>query len=251
MMPIKSATDIQERSAYKSLRNLLINYRFRPGEQLYPGRIAESLQMSSTPVREMLHRMSAENLALLVPHKGFFAKTLLEREMRELFDIIYGLLTHVVRTCHDSIAVKLVDVPSEHILWSGTAISLDDPEAVALAVENVLRSVIELSGNECALNAMSNWLDRTHYIRCLSKERRKQANRIIDQLHDIIDDLRMNNHKRAIKHLSLQHSSLMTNLAELVREGIVRSHAQSLDQALSHIERDRIVASAPSNCREQ
>src|ERR1700712_3223023 len=79
---------------YARLKHLLVNYRFKPDAQLHPTELADRLKVSSTPVREALHRLAGEHLLLSVPNKGFYSKVLAFEEMKELFVISTVLLQH-------------------------------------------------------------------------------------------------------------------------------------------------------------
>ena len=63
-------------TVYARLKDHIINYRFRPGEQLQITDLAEQLNMGKTPLREALTRLHGEELVISIPNRGFFAKRL-------------------------------------------------------------------------------------------------------------------------------------------------------------------------------
>jgi DNA-binding GntR family transcriptional regulator len=244
-MPVRVSSDFWESPSYCSLRTLLINYRFKPGEQLHPAHIADCLRMSSTPIREMLHRMSAEHLLTTVPGRGFFARTLTEREMRELLELIHLVFTHAISTCPlttaDPLLAETLRPTGSALPWRGATL--------ADAVESVLQKVAQLSGNQTVCHSLRNWLDRTHYVRSLDAEDDAHGEEMIARLHEFLGCLRANDQKGALKKLSAQLRATLPRLSGLVREGIIRCHEQSLDQTLSDLERKgrfKCAGAAPS-----
>jgi len=59
--------------AYLSLRDQLIMLRIQPGEPIDDDRLARSLGMGRTPVREALKRLEGDRLVVSFPRRGTFA----------------------------------------------------------------------------------------------------------------------------------------------------------------------------------
>src|SRR5262249_39450202 len=81
---------------YTELKHTVLNYRFAPGRPLHLGELAEQLKVSSTPIREALHRLEGEHLLAFIPNKGFFCKVLNIDEMRELSVLRYVLVEYPI-----------------------------------------------------------------------------------------------------------------------------------------------------------
>ena len=56
--------------AYRALWNGIVGGRIESGAQLRPDTIAEQLDISTTPVREALHRMEGDGLVVKLPYRG-------------------------------------------------------------------------------------------------------------------------------------------------------------------------------------
>lgn len=59
-------------TAYKSIRDKIINLELKPGEPLSDKLLAEELEMSRTPVREALIILSVSDMVVLKPQTGTF-----------------------------------------------------------------------------------------------------------------------------------------------------------------------------------
>ena len=77
---------------YLSLKEKLIAYEFSQGKRIYIGPLAEQFGVSTTPVRESLHRLAAEGLVVRAQQKGFFAMTLCEKNIREQYEVTRQIL---------------------------------------------------------------------------------------------------------------------------------------------------------------
>ena len=77
---------------YLSLKEKIIAYEFSQGKRIYIGPLAEQFGVSTTPVRESLHRLAAEGLVIRAQQKGFFAMTLCEKNVREQYEVTRQIL---------------------------------------------------------------------------------------------------------------------------------------------------------------
>jgi DNA-binding GntR family transcriptional regulator len=87
---------------YQAIKARLVAYDFPPGERIYLEPIAETLGVSTTPVREAMNRLAERDLVIKAENKGFFAMTLSEARLRGHYH-----LTRLVLTC------GLEDLPPE------------------------------------------------------------------------------------------------------------------------------------------
>jgi DNA-binding GntR family transcriptional regulator len=80
----------QDKSAkglYKQIKADLMNSVYKPGQRIVIDQLAERLRVSSTPVREILNRLAAEELVVIVPQMGFFMPLLTETDLRNLYSM--------------------------------------------------------------------------------------------------------------------------------------------------------------------
>jgi len=68
----KSENENIIKRVYQSIKERVISYDVPPGERLNIEQLAEQLRVSTTPVRESLNRLVAEELILMIPRMGFF-----------------------------------------------------------------------------------------------------------------------------------------------------------------------------------
>jgi len=73
--------------AYRTIKFAIIGLNFRPGEAVMEGKLAKSLRISKTPVRNALVRLEQEGLVETRPFRGTFVAPLTVRGIREMFQV--------------------------------------------------------------------------------------------------------------------------------------------------------------------
>lgn len=68
------------------IRNDIIHLRFRPGDPLSENKLAEEFQVSRTPIREALRRLSLEGLVTITPNLGARVADINLRDFQELIE---------------------------------------------------------------------------------------------------------------------------------------------------------------------
>jgi|YelNatPaOPRAMG01_1025707.scaffolds.fasta_scaffold09894_8 DNA-binding GntR family transcriptional regulator len=74
-------------AAYNYLKQSILEFDLQPGEQIPVAKIAQTLGISGTPVREALHRLIKEGLVEQKPYVGYFVRRLSIADVAELFEL--------------------------------------------------------------------------------------------------------------------------------------------------------------------
>jgi DNA-binding GntR family transcriptional regulator len=69
------------------LRERIVNLYYKPGETLNEKRLADELQVSRTPVREALIRLSVEKLVTIIPRVGARASEINLQDFQEIIEL--------------------------------------------------------------------------------------------------------------------------------------------------------------------
>lgn len=95
----------------ENLRERIVGGEFDLGEQLSEARIAKSIEVSRTPVREAINRLEMEGLLVVEPQRGSFVFSLEPEELAKLCDARVCLettaLTHAIQERPDDLAEAL------------------------------------------------------------------------------------------------------------------------------------------------
>lgn len=68
-----------------TLRNLILNGTFKPGQRLRQDELADQLGVSTMPIREALRRLEAEGLVTTLPRRGAIVSELRIEEIEEIY----------------------------------------------------------------------------------------------------------------------------------------------------------------------
>ena len=95
---------------YQALLNSIVSGQIEPGAPLRPDAIARQLEVSTTPVREAMHRLEGDGLAIKVPYQGWFVREYTEQQVRELYELRAALECFSVRLACQRITDEEVDL---------------------------------------------------------------------------------------------------------------------------------------------
>jgi DNA-binding GntR family transcriptional regulator len=82
---------------YRALLDSIITGQIESGTPLRPDVIARQLEVSTTPVREAMHRLEADGLAVKLPYQGWFVREFTDQQIRELYELRAALEAFGVR----------------------------------------------------------------------------------------------------------------------------------------------------------
>src|SRR5665213_3641148 len=71
---------------YEQIKLMAMTYAFLPGDHINEVDLARQLNVSRTPVREALNRLSSEGFTSMLPNRGFFGRLLDPTEIFNLFE---------------------------------------------------------------------------------------------------------------------------------------------------------------------
>src|SRR5947207_13095747 len=91
-------TTLPERTAEVIRQRILtLPPGYRPGDRLYPGKIAEDLDVSVTPIREALKLLASEGLVEFSPRRGASVSRYSAAELRDIISVQADLETLAIR----------------------------------------------------------------------------------------------------------------------------------------------------------
>lgn len=111
-MAVKTHSPVQVRqpkrlNLYEKLLGQIVVGKYAPGEKLIESKIAEKFKVSRTPVREILFQLVQNELVGYQANCGFFVLPLNEKEIQELYPILWTLESLALRTTSKLIATSL------------------------------------------------------------------------------------------------------------------------------------------------
>jgi len=217
---------------YNELKAIVIAYRFRPGEQLLIGELADRLRVSSTPVREALIRLQAEDLLDPVHRRGFFARELCAKEMVDLYECAGLLLKPALAqgreedSGHAFGASALTRDPIPAAVAENEIATVPDDHVRRCAeyLERAYDGIAHLSRNDVLIWMVRNIMDRTHYVRLIDLAAPARFNRTLASIREIATSLQAGDVDRATDTLEQDFELVIARMPEIIREGISRAY---------------------------
>jgi len=94
---------------YHELKKKLISNIIKPGERIYEETIAEELEVSRTPVREVINQLVAEGFIENRPRKGIFAAVISKNELAKMLDVRIALESLAIKLCCEKINAEEIE----------------------------------------------------------------------------------------------------------------------------------------------
>ncbi|WP_026869877.1 GntR family transcriptional regulator [Inquilinus limosus] len=198
-------------SVYSKLKELVVDFQFRPGEHLHINELSATLKVSVTPVREALIRLTDEGLITTQPNRGFFTKV---PDLHEIDDL-YGLLHVVLRSSLEARKDDFVAAPP-----SGEDPAMAAPEAsrlLCIRLERLHEQIARISLNRELVRLTRQCNERTRYVRLVDCGSTHAAE-IREQIEALTGALDAGSMQRAIHELDRLLYSQRGRLTTIVRE---------------------------------
>ncbi|WP_218124917.1 GntR family transcriptional regulator [Alloyangia pacifica] len=160
---------------YDLVRDLAIRFELRPGERVNEVALARQLQVSRTPLREALNRLTADGFLDCRTGKGFFRRNL---EVKEIFDLYE--FRQKIEIAGSELAAERADPTKVQELRDFLEISRrDDPERTVedlVALDEQFHEMLAaLSGNGEIVETLRRINARIRFVRWVAMENDRRS----------------------------------------------------------------------------
>lgn len=156
--------------AYEAVKDGILRLELPPGEPLVETVLAERLGISKSPVRDALHQLEREGLAVRAPFKGVQVAPLEPSDVLDAFEI-RGLLEELaIRRCAGHLGPADVDAVRAVIEDGSRALREGDSAGVERSVDRFHREIARLSGSALLATMLDNVYDRLARVRAMVVE---------------------------------------------------------------------------------
>jgi DNA-binding GntR family transcriptional regulator len=218
-------------AAYSLIKELAVNFRFRPGDHLHVPELSDRLHISATPVREALIQLYGERLVIAIPNRGFFAKAPDVAELEGIHEIARAILRYSVMTGRGRFETDGIPRPKPP-LFRVDAIEGEEETIAASAqaklIELVFERIASLSGHEEMISIVRNFNDRSHFVRIVYLEARESNSAASEAPMAIIDAMETDDTSLTLSHIDRHFDGMIRELPVLAKEALSRAYnAQS------------------------
>ncbi|HKL60216.1 MAG TPA: GntR family transcriptional regulator [Sphaerochaeta sp.] len=191
---------------YQTLRSEILSLRFKPGEELNLQLLSEQLQVSRSPVRDALMKLSGDNLVDIFPQKGTRVSLIDLKQVEEERFLRKSLEESAVRKFINIHTEEHLHMMEKSILLQQKAME-EENFVDFLAADNAFHGVIF---NAIQMSRIWNLIQSQggnhHRIRLLSFSEKNVLGNIIEQHQNMLGALRFKDLSEMLvledKHLS-------------------------------------------------
>jgi len=140
-------TDLSTK-VYDLLFSWLVTRKIKPGDRLIEETLAKDLNISRTPIRAALSRLSQDGLIDLIPRKGGSVKKMATKDVEEVYELRQVLEGVAIRLSGPKITEKELNKLKELLKQSKTLLSKDLATQLAKLDSEFHRLIIDSCGNE-------------------------------------------------------------------------------------------------------
>ena len=201
---------------YDSIKSLVVSGQLAEGERLNIEKLALQFDVSTSPVREVLNRLVAEDLIDMTPKIGFSTKHITETDVRDLIELNRLLLDWAVEYAQQPQALP---VSIEPLLFPGktdNTPSANKQSSVLLAtLTGKLFAHIALhSDNHKLLQTVGQINDRLYYLRQREFELTPNSAKELFHLYEVFSQQKYRSLKNALK---IYHDNRFSSLPLLLK----------------------------------
>lgn len=151
---------------YQAIKAGAIRYAFPDGRRIHLQPLADALGVSTTPIREALNRLAAEDLVIKAPRKGFIAISLSEDNLRGYYELTRRLVTQELEKLDTAARDKLSEYePIAGVLYKLNRRTLSDAEVLADYAGQAFYDIAALNENVHAMRLAEHANDQLFFIR--------------------------------------------------------------------------------------
>lgn len=146
-------SDSSPKDIYTTLRQQIIQGTYQSGERLVETRLADTLDVSRTPIREALTMLASEGLVQMFPNRGAVVRSFALDEIRASYDLRailegYGAFQAALRITPDELAeLRAITEEMERSSYEGNTRSRDEVYRLVERNQHFHRVITEASGN--------------------------------------------------------------------------------------------------------
>lgn len=210
---------------YKEVKAMASAYELRPGERINEGALAKKLDVSRTPLREALNRLSVEGLLEVHSGKGFFRRPLDPHEVFDLYQLRVVIECAAVRLAvqhADDAAIEELMRFLEETAGEQPALSASD---LVYLDEQFHERLSAMSGNAEIGRVLRNINARIQFVRWIDMGRRGRAATQAEHM-EILQSLKLRDTDRCVAVVTRHIERRLEEITVAIREGFSRIYMQ-------------------------
>jgi DNA-binding GntR family transcriptional regulator len=204
---------------YESIRKGIVSLHLEPGGMVYENELAESLQISRTPIREAIRTLVNEELLEVLPQRGTRIAKISERKVNEARFIRehleLGAFRMAARLWNEELHLPIRQSAQRILEQQQAAAIAGDIDQFLQLDEEFHRAIMEIMGNATLLQVIYHMRGHLNRLRYLALKELHHMDIIIEEHRDLFTAITQGNEELAVKKLGQHLGKLDYELPEL------------------------------------
>ncbi len=194
---------------------MIMDFDLFPGTRVTETEIAESFNVSRTPVREALQRLELEGLLTIRPKQGCFVRPVDIQTISEYYDVRVALEAAAIELACENMTDEQIDQLLEFWHPQNCTLQFDYPEQIREVEEAFHVSIADGSGNPVLANYIKDVNDHIRIIRRLGFPDEQSIRETYEEHYGLCQLLKKRDAKKA-KQDMIKHIRKSQNIARSV-----------------------------------
>jgi DNA-binding GntR family transcriptional regulator len=199
---------------YRALLNRIVTGQIESGTQMRPDVIARQLEVSTTPVREAMHRLESDGLAVKMPYQGWFVREFTSEQIQELYEVRAALECLGVRLACERITDAEVDWLRNHQSVGEATLISGDTEAYRIYNQDLHTAILKAARNSYLSSLMGQLRLQNEMLMVRTSRIAGRSVRAFEE-HGRVVELIAHRHVKAAEQLMQTH--ILDALKDLIR----------------------------------
>ncbi|CAM3772727.1 GntR family transcriptional regulator [Bordetella sputigena] len=203
---------------YDAVKTMAVRFDFKPGQRINEVELARQLNVSRTPLREVLNQLMVEGFVTRAVNRGFIGRPLDAKQIHSLYEFRSVLECGIVRAACERATDQQLDE-----LQAAVEVSRDVPEdtdAVRLLAldEYFHMALARLTGNDEFVRSLESVNARIHFVRWIDMQQGRRKHTQAEHLR-IVHALRARDDALLQELVSHHIGRRLDQITDVIRTG--------------------------------
>ena len=182
---------------YQALVDSIVSGQIEPAASLRPEAIARQLDVSTTPVREAMHRLEGDGLAIKVPYQGWFVREFTSEQVSELYELRASLECFAIRLACGRVTGEEIAWLWQHQATGQAALAAGDMDAYRIYNRDLHAAIMKAAKNSYLVPIMGQLRLQSEMLMARTIRIMGRPLRAIEEHHRLIEHIERRDAKAA------------------------------------------------------
>ena len=172
---------------FQTLRQAILKGELKPGERLMEIKLAETLGVSRTPIREAIRKLELEGLVIMIPRKGAAVANITEKDTKDVLEVRRTLEMFAVEVACDRITKEQLAALKEAAKAFEASKGSNDLIRIAETDMHFHEIIYEATHNERLVQMLNNLRENMYRYRIEYLKDANYYDSLVNEHQEILD----------------------------------------------------------------